>query len=73
MKEDTWFKTERDYFAKKNYQSFKLSLSVVNKLLEAYNKFLQEAVLGEGSCAPEDLKLTILYARGGKNASDSED
>ena len=73
MKEDIWFQTERKYFAELRYKVFKLQLKNLNKILEEYNKFLQDALIGEDGSVPENLRLTILYARGGNNAPDAED
>jgi hypothetical protein len=62
MAEDSWLRNEREYFVEKLVDP-EIPSKTINKILEKYNKFLQEALIGESPYAAEDLKLTILKSR----------
>lgn len=69
--EDTWLKSEREYFVRTQYGKVGIPAKQLNKALEDYNKYLQKALLGEYSpFVAEDLKQTILH---GGNSDREED
>lgn len=64
MAEDTWLKIEREYFVESSLEGLSVTAKVANKVIEAYNRFLQKALLGDSPFVAEDLRLTILKAGG---------
>ena len=64
MAEDTWMRCEREFFIKSSKSIVGVPEKTVNKILEEYNRFLQKDLLGDSPYVAEDLKLTILKARG---------
>jgi hypothetical protein len=64
MAEDTWLKCEREYFVEANASDLEVLPKVANKIIEAYNRFLQKALLGDSPHVAEDLRLTIIKAAG---------
>lgn len=64
MAEDTWLKIEREYFVDTNAATLGVPPKTANKLIEAYNRFLQKALLGDSPFMAEDMRLTILKAGG---------
>ena len=70
MAEDTWLKCEREYFATTEATSLGVNERILNKVLKKYNELLQRALFGESEYVAEDLKLTIIRARGGESASE---
>ena len=63
-KEDSWFRCERQFFVNAHAKELKIKESHLNKILEKYNKFLNDHVLKESPYDAECLRLTILRARG---------
>ena len=63
MAEDSWLKTQREYFVEKIVGEPEVARKVLNKVLEKYNKFLQDSLIDESPYVAEDLKLTILKSR----------
>jgi len=62
MAEDTWLKIEREYFVESNLEGLEVTAKVANKIIEAYNRFIQKALIGESPHVAEDLRRTILKA-----------
>ena len=62
MAEDTWLKIEREYFVESNIEDLGVTAKVANKIIEAYNRFIQRALIGNSPYVAEDLRLTILKA-----------
>ena len=60
MAEDTWLKTEREYFVSENKCN-----KEVNKALEKYNRFLQKALIGDSPFVAERIKQTLERAGNG--------
>lgn len=64
MKEDTWLKCEREYFVQAEASALDIPEKKLDKAIEKYNKFLQDALLGESPFVAEDLRITIQKAGG---------
>jgi len=62
MAEDSWLRIQREYFVDKICES-ELPKKTINKVIEKYNKFLQDSLIDESPYVAEDLKLTILKSR----------
>lgn len=62
MKEDLWLKCEREYFVSVEAGQLGIPEKNLNKAIEKYNKFLQDALLGDSPFVAEDLRLTIQKA-----------
>jgi hypothetical protein len=60
MAEDTWLKIEREYFVEANSSDLGVLPKTANKVIEAYNRFLQKALLGDSPFIAEDLRRTII-------------
>jgi hypothetical protein len=63
MPEDAWLKCQREYFVETTKSEFDVTAKVMNKIIEKYNKKLQDDLIDESPYVAEDLKLTILKAR----------
>ena len=63
MSEDSFLKCEREFFVTSHASKFDVSEKNLNKVLEAYNRYLQKALIDESPFVAEDLKLTILKNR----------
>ena len=64
MPEDTWMKTEREYFVDLEADSLGIKRKDLNEAILKYNKFIQKSLLGESPFVAEDLKNTIQKAGG---------
>ena len=64
MPEDSWLRIEREYFSETFCAELDIPEKKLNKILEKYNKFLQDALLGESPYVAEDLRLTMIKSRG---------
>jgi hypothetical protein len=58
--ESTFLKIEREYFVESNIVELGVTEKVANKIIEAYNRFIQKALLGDSPHVAEDLRRTIL-------------
>ena len=63
MAEDTFLKCQREYFAQTQQAVLDVPEKKLNKILEAYNKYMQKQLIGESPIVAQDLKLTILKSR----------
>ena len=64
MAEDSWMENERKFFVDNFGKKYSVDGKILNKVLKKYNEFLQKALVGESPYVAEDLKMTILKARG---------
>ena len=73
MPEDSYLKVERQYFTETYKHKFDVPEKLINKIVKAYNEFLQKALLGESMYVVEDLKRTLIKVRGIDGATGTDD
>jgi len=64
VQEDSWMRCEREWFVVSQSGSFNIDPRALDKVIKAYNMLLQKALFGESEYVAQDLKLTVLRARG---------
>jgi hypothetical protein len=64
MPEDMWLKCEREYFVGQEAVELDITEKKLNKIIESYNKYLQKALFGDSPYVAEDMRRTIIKARG---------